>query len=171
MSRQGWSWHNGCTLEVQNVEGEAMMKMTRRLLRAKRGQRGVAAVEFAIVLPVLLVLALGTASLAHASILRFLLSSAAYDAARICALQRDSTAGCAQAVVTNKLKDSLKWCNGFTVGAATKSEANDPANGEALVRSLTVEIGCGFNGGVGLGFLAANQVVVKELRVRAVMPY
>lgn len=139
-----------------------------------RRESGVAALEFALILPALLLVILGTVTLAHAFIVRFMLSSAAYDAARICTLARQPTQGCASGMVTKKLGNTLKWCSNGSV-AVNATDAAEPgftgAGGVPLVSAFEVRVSCEFTGGVGTGFLKSKGIVIASLQARAVMPH
>ena len=63
--------------------------MTRRRLR---GERGASAVEFAMIVPLLIALVLGVAEFGHAFSVQGTLSAAAREGARAMALQNDQTA-------------------------------------------------------------------------------
>jgi Flp pilus assembly protein TadG len=67
--------------------------MRRRLRAARlRGERGATAVEFAFILPLLIVLVLGIAEFGHAFQVSGTLSAAAREGVRIMALQNDPAA-------------------------------------------------------------------------------
>ena len=131
-----------------------------------RAEEGVAAVEMAFVLPLLLVLILGTATLGHAVLVRFLLHSAAYDAARTCALARQTTAACASPLIKTKLGSTLNWCSTFQVAAV-----DQPVPGLPTVSTFEVRLTCAFSGGVGAGFLKSHGLVITTINARAVMPH
>jgi Flp pilus assembly protein TadG len=134
---------------------------------ARRSEGGVAALEFALILPALLIVVLGTITLAHAFIVRFMLSSAAYDAARTCALARTTTQACATSVVQKKLGNTLtKWCGNWSAPTSDQVDAAFPS-----VSHFEVRVNCDFIGGVGMGFLKSRGIVITTLRARAVMPH
>lgn len=138
--------------------------------RRRDRQRGVATVEFALILPLLLVLVLGTMTLAHAVITRFLMHSAAYDAARTCALARNYTQGCVMTVVNSKLKTTktADWCNG-----GITPNVDNPLAGGGLegVNVLQVQLQCQFIGGVGTGYLKKHGLTIATITARAAMPH
>lgn len=146
----------------------------RRAGKRSRAESGVAALEFALILPALLILILGTVTLAHAFIVRFMISSAAYDAARTCTLGRNATQNCAGGMVVKKLGNTLKWCANNNV-SVTATDTPEPgfvaANGVALVSAFEVRVSCDFTGGVGTGFLKSKGIVIASLQARAVMPH
>jgi len=110
---------------------------------------------------------LGTATLGHAFVVRFLLSSGAYDAARSCALANQPNTNCARAIVLRKLGTMAKWCNNNPNVEATPA----PEVGFTDVHSLEVKVNCSYRGTVGTGFLKSHGIVIANLRARAVMPY
>ncbi len=134
----------------------------------------MAALEFALILPALLLVILGTVTLAHAFIVRFMLSSAAYDAARTCTLAQKATQGCASQMVTKKLGNTLKWCSNSNVNVVA-SDTPEPGfvdpNGQPLVSAFEVRVSCDFTGGVGTGFLKSKGIIIASLQARAVMPH
>jgi len=145
-----------------------------RASRRSRREAGVAALEFALILPALLLVVLGTVTLAHAFIVRFMLSSAAYDAARTCTLARKATQGCARDMVVKKLGNTLKWCSNNNVDVYAHDD-DEPAfkgpDGQCLVKAFEVRVSCDFTGGVGTGFLKSKGIVIAALQARAVMPH
>ncbi len=60
--------------------------------RRLRGERGASAVEFAMIVPLLIVLVLGIAEFGHAFSVQGTLSAAAREGARVMALQNDQAA-------------------------------------------------------------------------------
>ena len=143
------------------------MRSSERSARAEREQ-GVATVEMAFVLPVLLVLVLGTFTLGEAVIMRFLMHSAAYDAARTCTLGGRPTTACATPVVEKKLEPVRKWCEGEVV----KRVFDEAAQGLEDVSILRVELECKFVGGVGVKYLAEKaKLKIEWIRARAAMPH
>lgn len=133
----------------------------------KRREQGAAALEFALVLPILLMLLLGTIAIGHGLVLRFLLSSAAYDAARVCTLGRKPTPACARSVVDKKLGGLTKWCKTLQVTAQST-----PAAGFAAVNALGVELDCNCSGVISTAaYLGQHGMLFGNVKVRAVMPY
>jgi Flp pilus assembly protein TadG len=138
-----------------------------KLLSAGRREEGAAALEFALVLPVLLILLLGTISVGHGLVLRFLLSSAAYDAARVCALKKTPTTACATQAVADKLKGLQKWCSSTDVKVQNKQ-----AQGFTEVSSVQVELDCHYNGIISTAaYLGSHGMLFGNVRAKAVMPY
>ena len=120
----------------------------------------------ALLLPVLLLLVLGLATLGHAMTVRFMLSSAAYDAARTCTLAGKANGACANKLVKKKMGKSANWCS--TLDVSTKQQ-DEP--GYTDVRSFEVSSVCSYKGVVGTKFLASNKITLVTLRARATMPY
>jgi Flp pilus assembly protein TadG len=138
-----------------------------KLQRWLRGEEGASALEFALVLPALLILLIGTVVIGHGLVLRFMLDSAAYDAARTCTLQRKATSGCARAVVNKKLGGFQKLCNSLQVSGAVTQ-----AQGFTAVSSMEVKIDCAYRGLISsAAYLGSNSLLFGTIRVRAVMPY
>jgi Flp pilus assembly pilin Flp len=138
-----------------------------RTRRSLEGERGVAAVEFALILPLLLMLALGTTTLCHAFLMRFLMHSAAYDAARTCALAKTPNSLCVASIVNNKLQNVMKACKSGIQQPAPSS----PLQPLAGVNSLEVELKCEFVGGIGRKFLEKHGLKIATITARAAMPY
>lgn len=139
----------------------------RKLLSVGRREEGAAALEFALVLPVLLILLLGTISVGHGLVLRFLLSSAAYDAARTCALKKTPTTACANQAVANKLKGLQKWCSSTNVKVQ-----GTQAQGFTAVNSVEVELDCQYTGIISTAaYLGTHGMLFGNVRAKAVMPY
>ena len=129
----------------------------------------MATVEFALILPLLLILALATTTLCHAFLTRFLMHSAAYDAARSCALARtgnDST--CVTGILNAKLQKVTMACEGGIKPQVTPKSLGQPLEG---VTSLEVELKCDFIGGIGRGYLQKHGLKIATITARAAMPY
>jgi Flp pilus assembly protein TadG len=138
-----------------------------RSRRRRQGEEGAAALEFALVLPILLILLLGTIAIGHGLVLRFLLSSAAYDAARTCTLARQATSSCARKVVENKLGGLTQWCSSLQV-----TTSNTKAAGYDTVNALQVDLNCSYSGIVSTAaYLDSNGPLIGNIKTRAVMPY
>jgi len=133
-----------------------------------KAERGVATVEMAFVLPILLALVLGTTTLGHAVITRFLMHSAAYDAARTCALGRAFTSACVTNVVNEKLKDMTKWCSN---GIRAASVTDQSVQGLEGVNVLAVRLQCDFVGGVGTTYLKQHGLSITVINAYAAMPH
>jgi Flp pilus assembly protein TadG len=78
----------------------------RQLLLRVRGQEGAAAVEFAIVLPVLLLLTLGALDLGHMYFIDHLITNASREGARYAAKYTGTAAAPTSAQVSNYIKSS-----------------------------------------------------------------
>ena len=156
---------------LQGVRGTCaatLACMEREDGRTDAREQGVATVEMAFVLPILLMLTLGTATLAHAVITRFLMHSAAYDAARTCALARVTTPACVTSVISQKLALTTKWC---TDGVKPKVFTPPAGPGLESVNVLEVQLTCDFVGGVGTKYLSQRGLTIATITARAAMPY
>ena len=120
----------------------------------------------ALLLPVLLLLVLGLATIGHAMTVRFMLSSATYDAARTCTLQGKTTSMCARTMMKRKLGKSLNWCSSLQVTVKNANEA-----GYTAVKSFEVNSTCTYKGPMGSKLLSSNKIHIVTLRARATMPY
>jgi Flp pilus assembly protein TadG len=76
----------------------------RQLLRRGRGEEGVAAVEFAIILPILLVLSLGALDMGHMYYMDHLITNASREGARYAAKYTGTAAEPTSAAVSNYVK-------------------------------------------------------------------
>ena len=81
-----------------------MLSRLRRLLRRGRGQEGAAAVEFAIILPVLLFLVLGGMDLGHRFYIEHLITNASREGARYAAKYTGTTAEPTCTAISNYVK-------------------------------------------------------------------
>lgn len=132
-----------------------------------RGEQGAAALEFALVMPVLLMILIGIAVLGHAMMVRFMLNGAAYDAARTCSLQRMPTSACVTGIVKKKLGKTLKWCSSWKAVPKTTKEP-----GLVEVYSLEVSVDCIYGGIIASkSYHASHGLTLGTLRARASMPY
>jgi Flp pilus assembly protein TadG len=114
-----------------------------RLPRGAQGQRGAAAVEFALVLPFLLALLLGVVDLGLAVYTQSVLSNASREGARagvVLALTRPSSQAIAS-VVQSYLSNSLGTINKFGTLSFTAPAPCVDANG-----NLTVQMSYSFKG-------------------------
>ena len=136
--------------------------------RAQRGESGVAALEFALVLPLLMMLILGVISIGHALAVRYVLSSASYDAARACTLNRTVTVGCAQTIIQRRINDAggAAWCSSIAVAVQDQPEPGFPA-----VNAMSVEANCSYRGVIATGYLQGQGLGIFNIRARAVMPH
>lgn len=140
-----------------------------RARRARRAQSGVAALEFALVLPLLLMLILGIISIGHGLVVRYVLSSAAYDAARTCTMARSpNPSQCTQAMVQRRLNGAggQNWCNSLNVQARVGPVAGFPA-----VSRMLVTVNCGYRGIIGQGYLASHGLAIFNVKAQAAMPF
>ena len=141
------------------------MALTRKM--RCRGEQGAAALEFALVMPVLLMILIGIAVLGHAMMVRFMLNGAAYDAARVCSLQRTPTSACVTGIVKKKLGKTLNWCSSWKAIPKTTKEA-----GLVAVYSLEVNVDCIYGGIIGSkNYNQSHGLSIGTLKARASMPY
>jgi Flp pilus assembly protein TadG len=145
------------------------MNLPRRLdRRARRGESGVAALEFALVLPILMLLILGVVSIGHGLVVRYVLSSASYDAARTCTMARTATATCARAIIQSRINGAggAAWCTSIDVQVTDAPEPDYPA-----VNAVTVDANCNYRGIIATGYLQSQGLAIFDIHARAVMPY
>lgn len=76
----------------------------RRLLRGGRGQEGAAAVEFALILPILVFLVLGGMDIGHRFYMQNLITNASREGARYAAKYTGTTAAPTSAAISNYVK-------------------------------------------------------------------
>lgn len=126
-------------------------------------ERGVAALEFALTLPILLVLVVGLVTVGHSLTARYMLNSAAYDAARTCSLARQPTDTCASAVVNEKLRGGAGWCS--TIDVQTSDEATTLPS----VKTFDVKVDCAYTGVFGDAVTMIDNI--GNVQARAAMPY
>ena len=81
-----------------------MLNRLRQLLRRGRGQEGAAAVEFALILPVLIFLVLGGMDLGHRFYMQHLITNASREGARYAAKYTGTAAAPTSAAVSNYVK-------------------------------------------------------------------
>lgn len=142
----------------------------RHVCRGRRDEAGIAALEFALVLPILLSLILGIISIGHGLVVRYVLSSAAYDAARACAMERRVNSACAAPIVMDRLTQAggALWCNGMPTVTVP---APQPEVNLITVQRAVVEVDCAYRGIIGQGFLQQEGFALFNIRARAAMPY
>ena len=90
----------------------------RQLLRRGRGQEGTAAVEFAIVLPILLLFTAGALDIGHMYYMDHLLTNASREGARYAAKYTGDTAAPTSAQVSTYVKSTLNY-NAFNLPSLT----------------------------------------------------
>lgn len=123
----------------------------------------------ALVFPVLLLMILGIATVGHAMVIRFVLSSTAYDAARTCGLARQVNSKCVRTVVRRKMRDTQRWCNGGSGPRITAQALGDP--NYPSVNTFEVGLNCQYGFGIGGGYLRSQGLVITNIEAKAVMPY
>lgn len=121
----------------------------------RKNERGAAAVEFALVLPLLVVLVFGVAEFGRAYYVQATLSGAAREGARVMALKND--AGAARSAAANASAPL-----GVTTGqvGVTPSSCPDPAND--TVASVTISYPMeSLTGFFGASFTLTGQGVMR----------
>lgn len=93
-----------------------------------RGERGAAAVEFALVVPVLLIFLFSTVSVARAFQVQGTLSAAAREAARTMALQNDLTAAKSAAVYAASVSSVTLATSAVSITPTTCTGASATTN-------------------------------------------
>lgn len=120
----------------------------------------------ALLLPILLVLVLGVASLGHAMAVRFMLSGATYDAARICTMQGKADNSCASSMVKHRMGTSAKWCGPLhTTGVLSGAQATYNE-----VKLYDVNANCTYTMPL-VKSLAQYKIKMTTLKARATFPY
>jgi Flp pilus assembly protein TadG len=94
----------------------------RQLLRRAHGQEGAAAVEFAIILPILLVLTLGALDVGHMYYMDHLITNASREGGRYAAKYNGSVAAPTSAAVSTYVKTTLNY-NAFNLPSLTVTAA------------------------------------------------
>lgn len=129
-------------------------------------QAGTVSLEFALVIPLLMVLIFATVTLGHSLYVRYMLASAASTVARTCVLEQ-ATVGTCEAVAQPLVADANRWCTGG-VGVSVQSVE---LPGLVYVAGLKVELHCDFVGGFGSEYLRNSNVTIADFTVSALMPY
>ena len=112
-------------------------RMHSRPLR-RSGEAGAAAAEFALVLPIFLMLLSGTISLGNAVFVRHQLITAATVAARTCVLAKDVTQGCAAGAA----QPALQIVNNTCLAPAQVLTGTTPVAGGLNVTLFNVTATC-----------------------------
>jgi Flp pilus assembly protein TadG len=86
-----------------------MFNWLRRLLRRGRGEEGVTAVEFAIILPVLSLLILGGMDLGHGYYIKHIITNASREGARYAAAYTSSTTPPTSAQISTYVKTTINY--------------------------------------------------------------
>jgi Flp pilus assembly protein TadG len=133
------------------------------ILRRAGGQRGAVALEFALVVPLFLLLVAGIGTIGHALALRYQLSDAAMVAARGLSLSGKNDVGTAEGIVRTRLGGAAESCGALQLTVDTL-----PLSGGS--RALRVALACEFKTGIALGLLRAAGVPALHLAVSAATP-
>ncbi len=129
--------------------------------RSKRAQRGTVSVEFALLLPLFLVLVVGAVHFGRVIKTRHQLTDATNYATRAAAVAGVTNAGQIRALLEERMGGATTDCTNITVNAATEVDA------VGLVRlevSATCELAIGF------GATILGAVGPDDLTVRAAFP-
>lgn len=138
--------------------------------RDPAGERGGAAIEFALVLPIFLLLVVAMLFLGQALSVRAALAGAVYSAARTCTLGRDPTQACANRVVTRRMGVvATGQCDNLTVTAANQAEPG--FNGVGAVQAFQVTASCAQSGWFSRMLQAQTGSRITNVRALAVMPF
>lgn len=133
----------------------------------RSGEQGGAAIEFALVLPLFLLLVVAMLILGQMLTVRSALAGAVYSAARTCALARDPSQACANRVVTNRMGFvANQACVRLTVATTNPAEPGYPA-----VNAFQVTATCTQPGGLVQVLQAQIGGQLNQVTARAVMPY
>lgn len=135
--------------------------------RDRAGEQGGAAIEFALVLPLFLLLAIVMLIFGQLLTVRSALAGAVYSAARTCALARDPSQACARRVVTNRMGFvANQACARLTVTTTNAAEPGYPA-----VNAFEVSATCTQAADLSRALQAQIGGQLNQVTARAVMPY
>lgn len=142
----------------------------RRALRTDRSatgrdEQGIVAVEFALVLPLLVLIVMSAVTFGQALHARYMLVAAADETARACVLDQATGAACQQHARA-RLARLSGYCGQLAVNLST-----DQLAGLQHTDALRVEVTCPFVGGVATGFLRRFHIAITQLHAVATMPY
>ncbi|MCA9665370.1 MAG: pilus assembly protein [Myxococcales bacterium] len=155
-----------------------MREQRTRRGRGRDNERGIAALEFVLVLPLLVAMLYAGVTFGQAIYARYQLASAANESARACALESTDMATCEQHV-RQKIASVAHWCGGGggdgDAGGSTGSGVQVSVSRRALaglrhVDAIHIEIHCAFVGSVGRKLLKKHGVTLINLNTSATMP-
>ena len=126
-------------------------------------ERGVASLEFALVVPIFLLIFAATATIGHALTVRYRLSDAAMVASRNAVITNRFDQPTAMSVVRARLGTSLNVCQ----PQVTPATVTLPGGG----RAFQVTVQCPFTGGVATGLLRSVGIQTPTLQAIAATPY
>lgn len=135
----------------------------------------MAALEFVLVLPLLMALLYAGVTFGQALYARVQLSSAANEAARACALDSADLDTC-ERHVRQRIASVAHWCSGGSGDASSAgggpqvSISRRQLEGLQHVDAIHVEIRCAFVGSVGRKLLKKHGVTLVNLATSATMP-
>ena len=94
-----------------------MLNMLRQLLRRGRGEEGAAAVEFALILPILVFLVLGGMDLGHRFYMQNIITNASREGARYAAKYIVDASGNPVQITSTQVSDYVKLPSGLNYNA------------------------------------------------------
>lgn len=130
----------------------------------KRQQRGAVALEFALVLPLFLLLVAGTGMIGHALVLRYQLSDAVMVASRALAFGGKPEVGAASAIVRSRLGKAADNCGALQLNV-------DMVSFSSTARAVRVALACNLKVGIAEGLLRAAGIPRVNLAVSAATPF
>ena len=132
-------------------------------MRNRNKQRGAASLEFALVVPIFLLIFAATATIGHALTVRYRLSDAAMVASRNAVITGRFDQPTALSIVRDRLGTSVQVCapQVFPTTVAL------PGGG----RAFQIRAECPFTGGVAAGLLRSVGIAQPQLQAIAATPY
>ena len=145
------------------------MKSMRATAR-KRGQRGVVAVEFALTIPLVVLIFFTGTYLGAAQVRQARMQDAAQSIARVCAARSVALNGLSQCIVDeiSRFEGIQSNCGGndqWITESAIEPEDFDPLEADRSVRFIVLEVGCPYSWDFG-----CVGVPELNLQVQAAMP-
>jgi Flp pilus assembly protein TadG len=114
-----------------------MFNRLRQLLRGGRGEEGFSAVEFAIILPVLMLLILGAMDLAHAYYTQHIITNASRDGARYAVAYTSTTNQPTSGQISTYVTTALNY-NSFNIDSLSVS-GNYTGTSPNRIATVTVQ--------------------------------
>jgi len=138
--------------------------------RSASCEHGGAAIEFALVLPIFVLLLLGMLTFGVVLTTRYALAGAVFGAARTCTLARDPTQACARGAIAAQMAFAGAGpCGTLDVVAANADVAG--YNGANAVRAFAVTATCSRPWALSAPFTAVVGESLNRFSARAVVPY
>ena len=133
-------------------------------------EHGGAAIEFALVLPIFIILVIGMLTFGILLTTRYALAGAVYGAARTCTLARNPTQACARAAIAAQMAFAAGGpCGTVNVVAGNANVAG--YNGANAVRAFEVSATCTKSWALTAPFRAVMGTDLGTFGARAVIPY